>query len=110
MSTPLYKFLKQNGTSFYAFPSAAEKISAAYQNQNNKMYFSKYVLLNLPAQNLNVGTNSTPIYFDFLNSAGQGYGFQQSVDATPPTTFKEEIIESLRNYVANYEETIRNSR
>jgi hypothetical protein len=110
MSTPLYKSLKTNGTSFYCFPSAAEKISAAYQNQNNKMYFSKYVLLNLPAQQLSVGTNSNPIYFDFLNSAGQGFGFQQSIDATPPASFKDQIIESLRNYVANYEETLRISR
>jgi hypothetical protein len=33
-STPLYKRLKTNGTSFYAFPGAAEDISAAYQNAN----------------------------------------------------------------------------
>ena len=43
-STPLYKKLKANGTSFYAFPGAAEDISAAYQNSNYKMYFSKYGL------------------------------------------------------------------
>ena len=51
-STPLYKRLKANGTSFYAFPGAAEDISSAYQNSSYKMYFSKYVLLNLPKQNL----------------------------------------------------------
>ena len=112
MSTPLYKNLKMSGTSFYAFPSAAEKISASYQNQNNKMYFSNYALLNFPSQNLNPGssTHSNPIYWDFLNSTGQGYGFQQSIDATPPTSFSEQIIESLRNYVANYEETMRISK
>jgi hypothetical protein len=38
MQTPLYKTLKQNGTSFYAFPGAAEDISAAYQNSNYRMY------------------------------------------------------------------------
>ncbi len=113
MSCPLYKFLKNNGTSFYAFPSAAEKISAAYQNENNKMFFSNYVLLNFPAQNLysGAGTNSnTPIYWDFTNAAGQGYGFQQSINATPPTSFGDQAIESLRNYVANYEETMMSSR
>jgi len=113
MATSLYKFLKKSGTSFYAFPSAAEKISAAYQNDNNKMYFSNYVLLNFPAQNLysGAGTNSnTPIYWDFTNAAGQGYGFQQSVNATPPTSFGDQVIESLRNYVANYEETMMSSR
>ena len=67
-STPLYKFLKANGTSFYAFPGAAEDISAAYQNSNYRMYFSKFVLLDLPKQNLTAGTMSNPILFDFDNS------------------------------------------
>jgi len=103
-STPLYKFLKSNGTSFYAFPGAAEDISAAYQNSNYKMYFSKFVLLNFPKQNLTAGTMSNPIVFDFDNS------FQRSVNATPPSTFNEQLIESLRNYVANQEVVIRESR
>ena len=34
------KKLKENGTSFYAFPGAAEDISVSYQNVNHKMYFS----------------------------------------------------------------------
>lgn len=110
MVCPLYKFLKNSGTSFYAFPSAANKISAEYQNENVKMYFSNYVLLNFPAQNLSVGTNSSPIYWDFTNVSGQGWGFQQSVNATPPTSFPEQVIESLRNYVANYETTMMSSR
>ena len=113
MATPLYKFLKNSGTSFYAFPSAAEKISAAYQNSNNKMYFSNYLLLNFPAQNLysGSGTNSNqPIYWDFTNSAGLGYGFQTPAGYTPPTSFGDAVVESLRNYVANYEETMMSSR
>ena len=103
-STPLYKFLKTNGTSFYAFPGAAEDISAAYQNSNYKMYFSKFVLLNFPKRNLTAGTMSNPIYFDFDSS------FQKSINATPPGTFADSIIESLRNYVANQEVVIRESR
>lgn len=103
-STPLYKGLKSNGTSFYAFPGAAEDISAAYQNSNYKMYFSKYALLNLPTQNLTPGTQSNPIYFDFSSS------FRRSVNATPPANFSEQIVESLRNYVANQEVVIRESR
>lgn len=104
MSCPLYKKLKTNGTSFYAFPSAAEDISAAYQNSNYKMYFSKYVLLNLPKQNTGSGTASKPVYFDFDNT------FKKSVTAGLPTSFKDQIIESLRNYVANQEVVIRESR
>lgn len=103
-STPLYKFLKDNGTSFYAFPGAAEDISASYQNSNYKMYFSKYVLLNFPKQNLSVGTNSNPIIFDFDSS------FVKSNVATPATSYKDQLVESLRNYVANYEVTMKESR
>ena len=105
-STPLFKSLKPNGTSFYAFPGAAEDISAAYQNDNYKMYFSKYVLLNFPKQNTipSIGGVPQPVYFDFDDS------FAQSPNATPTVDFSEAIVESLRNYVANQETVIRESR
>ena len=102
--TPLFKRLKNTGTTFYAFPGASEDISAAYQNNNYKMYFSKYLLLNLPKQNLTAGTQSMPIVFDFESS------FAKSVNAAPAANFSEAIIESLRNYVANQEVTLRESR
>lgn len=104
-ATPLYKFLKSNGTTFYAFPGAAEDISAAYQNENYKMYFSKYALINLPKQQLtNIGgTQATPVYWDFDV-------FKKSVNATPPASYQDQVIESLRNYVANQEVVIRESR
>jgi len=100
-STPIYKKLKDQGTSFYAFPGAQEDISAAYQNSNYKMYFSKYVLLNLPKQQL---SSQNGIYFDFDTS------FERSSASTPATGFSDSIIESLRNYVANHEVTMRESR
>jgi hypothetical protein len=103
-TTPLYKSLKNNGTTFYAFPGAAEDISASYQNNNYRMYFSKYVLLNLPKQNINPGTQSLPTYFDFDSS------FITSANSTPATSFNEQIVESLRNYVANHEVVLRESR
>lgn len=103
-STPLYKSLKESGTSFYAFPGAQEDISAAYQNSNYKMYFSKYILLNLPKQNPIPGLQNEAVYFDFENS------FERSSIATPATSFKDAMIESLRNYVANHEVVMRESR
>ena len=104
MSCPLYKKLKNSGISFYCFPSSAEDISAAYQNSNYKMYFSKFVLLNFPKQNLTAGTTSNPIIMDFDTS------FEKSVNYTQPTDFNDQIIESLRNYVANQEVVIKESR
>lgn len=100
MNTPLYKSLKKNGTTFYAFPGAAEDISAAYQNVNYKMYFSKYVLLNLPKKEI----VSNPKKFDFEDS------FKTSNTFTPTENYGEQIVESLRNYVANQEMVIRESR
>jgi hypothetical protein len=103
--TPLYKRLKSNGTSFYAFPGAAEDISAAYQNSNYKMYFSKYVLLNLPKQQLNPGsgTQSNQVYWDFSK-------FKVSNNSTAVSNFQDGVVESLRNYVANQEVVVRESR
>lgn len=105
MQCPLYKYLKENGTSFYAFPGAAEDISAAYQNSNYKMYFSKYVLLNFPVQNLSEpgGTQSEYIQWDFQTNF-------KTLSLTQPDGYANQVIESLRNYVANQEITIRESR
>ena len=113
MVTPLFKFLKSQGTSFYAFPGSSEDISASYQNQNYKMYFSKYTLINLPKQQLNYtegSTSSHPVFWDFKNSSALGYGFQESGSYTQPTSFQDQVVESLRNYVANHEVSIRDSR
>jgi hypothetical protein len=109
--TPLYKRLKTNGTSFYAFPGAAEDISAAYNNKNYSMYFSKYVLLNFPKQIISSGTNSNPIFWDFTNNAGVGYGFETSISYQQPENgYQDQLIESLRNYVANQEVVIKESK
>jgi hypothetical protein len=104
MVTPLYKSLKENGTSFYAFPGAAEDISAAYQNSNYKMYFSKYTLLDFPKQNLESlgGTQASNIYWNFASFS--------SLNVVQPESYGDKVVESLRNYVANHEVTIRESR
>src|ERR1035437_7064202 len=101
-SCPLYKQMKPNGTSFYAFPGSAEDISSAYQNENFRMYFSKYVLVNFPKQNINPGTMSNPVYWDFENSFIKA---NQAVAAN----YADQLVESLRNYVANHEVTVRDS-
>ena len=102
MQTPLYKFLKNSGTSFYAFPGAAEDISAAYQSENYKMYFSQYTLLNFPKQQTNFGgTQANPSYFDF--------GTFSTIAPISSISFADRLVESLRNYVANQEISLRGS-
>lgn len=101
--TPLYKRLKTKGTSFYAFPGAAEDISAAYQNENFRMYFSNYVLLNFPKQNLTQDSATNSIYFNFGT-------FSKSNLSSPAADFSDSLIESLRNYVANFEVVMKSSK
>ena len=50
MATPLYKGMKTKGTSFYAFPSAAEDMNLAFSNDHYKISFTKFALLNIPEQ------------------------------------------------------------
>ena len=105
MSCPLYKAMKANGTSFYAFPGASEDISTSKSDPNTTFYFSHFVLLDLPAQNLVAGTQSNPIRFDFDSAF-----YRLDAIGQQATTFKDQLVESLRNYVANHEVTIRESR
>ena len=41
MATPLYKPMKQRGTSFYAFPSAASDLNLAKYNDFYDLNFTK---------------------------------------------------------------------
>jgi hypothetical protein len=102
-STPLYKAMKERGTSFYAFPGAGDDIATAYQNQNNKMYFSKYTLVNIPIDNSSTADIS-PKFFNFDDA------FERSSNSTSASRFSERLVESLRNYVANHEVTMKESR
>ena len=103
MATPLYKSMKDRGTSFYAFPSAAEDINQAHNNKNFSINFNKFICVNFPAQSgdtLNFNTSTQ-------NKKGDFYCFEPS---PPSLTFSENLIESLRNYVANYDTVERESR
>lgn len=97
--TPLYKSLKTNGTTIYAFPGAEEDINQI--SDNYKLYFSKYVLLNLPK--VQTALTDEPVTWDFENTF---YG----ASPQPATTFADRTVNSLRNYVANQEVTIRQTK
>ena len=99
MPTPLYKSLKANGTTIYAFPGAEEDINQ--QSDNYKMYFSKFVLLNLPE--VQTALDDEPKKWDFENA------FYTAADQQA-STFAERTVSSLRNYVANHEVTTRGTK
>lgn len=94
MATPLYKRLKNKGYTTYAFPGAAEDISASHQNEALKLTFSKFVLLNMNLAKM-----------ELLN--GQEFN---TFSLNPVVDKGEQLIASLRNYVANHEVALREAK
>lgn len=105
MSTPLYKSLNPNGVSFYAFPSAREDLGQSFQNPNYSFYFSHFALLNIPVQRL----EDEPIMMNFDDSS-QFPRAQNIINKPDDAKFSNKLVESLRNYVANKDETLRASK
>lgn len=104
MATPLYKYLRKSGTTKYVFPGAQEDINASQQNPNYKITFDKVVYLNIPRQDLSKGI------LDFENTFSQNPSSQSASSKPSYKGFGDDIIESLRNYVANHDTTIRETR
>jgi len=118
MATPLYKKMKR-GTSFYAFPNAIEDLNLVNMNDKFTMSFSKYVLLNIPEQEVVINPTGTGIEkiqeegvlnFDKNANGPLFYNFQPGENADLPIEFSDQLIESLRNYVANSDTNLRESR
>lgn len=112
MSTPCYKSMKQRGTSFYAFPSAASDLNLSNYNDMYSLNFTKFALLNIPRQ---VDGSPNPIdgVMDFLpksNEEGIAPFYTDDPNYTTPTKLSDQLVESLRNYVANYDTALHESR
>lgn len=116
MACPLYKKMKSRGTSFYAFPSASQDLNLAFNNDNYKLKFSKFALLNIPEQKIVIDSGldrdqtKGKLNFDKDDQGPKFFNFQPDGNADLPTNLSEQLIESLRNYVANYDSTLRESR
>ena len=111
MSTPLYKRLKDKGTSFYAFPSSASDLNLANYNDFYDLNFTKFTLLNIPRQ-VDGSPTSKDGVLDFLPKRNNGDNAFYSDDPNynSPSKLSEQLVESLRNYVANYDTSLHESR
>jgi len=111
MATPLYKPMKSKGTSFYCFPSAASDLNLANYNDYYDLNFTKFMLLNIPRLE-NGSPNPTDGIFDFIPKSriGENPFYSDDPNYTTPTKLSDQIVESLRNYVANYDTSIHESR
>ena len=115
MATPLYKSFKARGTSFFAFPSAASDLNLANYNDFYNLNFTKFALLNIPRQDPGVvqsGTRARDGVLDFIpkSNAGDAPFYTDDPNYTTPTKLSDQLVESLRNYVANYDTSLHESR
>ena len=112
MATPLYKKMRNKGTSFYSFPSAIKDFSLANFQDNFKITPSKFILLNIP-RSVTGGTETDPGTLDFRKTTDpetfgvELYNFDPN---TYTTDYSDQLIEGLRNYVANADTVYRESR
>lgn len=112
MGTPLYKPMKARGTSFYAFPSASHDLNLANYSDDYSINFTKFALLNIPQQTSRTNPRNKTSKLDFLNKFNTGNAPFYTTDPNGglPTDFSDQLVESLRNYVANYDTTMHESR
>lgn len=94
MTTATYKKIKKNGSTLYVLPGVTEDKNFETQNENYNMYMSHFIMAKLPR----LDTNKFRDTFDSLGNTLSAGG-----------DFADSLIESLRNYVANQETTIRNT-
>ena len=111
MATPLLKSMKQRGTSFYCFPSASSDLNLANYNNFYDLNFTKFALLNIPRQ-VNGVPNPIDGVMDFLpkSNSGEASFYCDDPNYTTPTKLSDQLVESLRNYVANYDTSLHESR
>jgi len=102
MTTPLIKTPQADGGTFYTFSSSAKDLSRTLNNDDLKLVFSKFVLLNLPDfDRLDATTFSqyqNYMQFDTIDGAIVNGGLA----GDPNVSFTQ----SLQNYALNLEELI----
>jgi len=101
-TTPLIRTPQVDGGTFYTFSSAARDLSKTLNNENTRLVFSKFALLNIPDFNklsfTDFGTFDNYMQFDTID----GMIWNGGLNADPNVNWAE----SLQNYTLNLEELI----
>ena len=101
-TTPLIKTPQAQGGTFYTFSSAAKDLSKTLNNDNLKLVFSKFVLLNLPDFD-RLDPNTFSNYENYMQfDTIDGMIWNGGLKADPNINFTE----SFQNYALNLEELI----
>ena len=110
-SCPLIKRLRDKGTTFIAFPSSSNDFNVYPFQEAFDVSVTKFVLLNIP-------TSSDPTVGPVLNFSKQNvldptrgintYNFDPN--SGYPNKYSEQLVESMRNYIANQDACFRETR
>lgn len=99
LNTPLITKISPTGT-LVTFPSASEDLTlSAFNNNNIKFRFSKYVAINIPPIQQSSNGNNT---IQFENVEGH-FTKGLSSASPPPEGDRFDFVESLQNYALNLE-------
>ena len=101
-TTPLIKTPQADGGTFYTFSSSARDLSKTLNNDNLKLVFSKFVLLNIPDFD-KLDPNTFSNYENYMQfDTIDGMIASGGLKGDPNVNFTE----SLQNYALNLEELI----
>ena len=101
-TTPLIRTPQADGGTFYTFSSSAKDLSRTLNNENLKLVFSKFVLLNLPDMD-RLDPNTFSNYQNYMQfDTIDGAIWEGGLKGDPNVNFTE----SLQNYALNLEELI----
>ena len=115
-SCPLFKRMRNKGTSFFAFPSSSNDMNIYPFQDDMDMFMSKFVLLNIPPSdadqiqkgkilNFTKTDNLDPLY---PTNGVNMYNFDPN--SSYPFKYSEQLVESIRNYIANQDAEFRETR
>ncbi len=106
-TTPLYKFLRTKGTSFLSFPSASNDFNVYQSQESYDVQVNKFVLLNIPTSS---GKTLNFSKTDTLDTDSGINLFNFDPNSSYPVKYSEQLVESIRNYIANQDACFRETR
>jgi len=112
-SCPLYKRLREKGTTFISFPSAANDVNSSSQDN---LQVTKFVLLNIPrSDGIDKSSGGKVLNFTKTNVIDPEYGintYNFDPNSGYPTNnqYADQLVESIRNYIANQDACFRETR
>jgi hypothetical protein len=110
-STPLYKRLRTKGTTFLAFPSSSNDFNTFQFQESFDFQVTKFVLLNIPKSDSDTG--GKVLNFEKTNVLRPEDGvntFNFDPNSSYPVKYSDQLVESIRNYIANQDACFRESR